>query len=53
MMQLIKVINTDEKLLQAEGIIYYIMRNNNNLKNMLIKEYEINANKLPFILIVK
>lgn len=52
-MQLIKVINTDEKQFRAEGVIYYIIRNNNNLKNMLIKEYEINADKLPFILIAK
>jgi len=53
MIQLTKLINTDEILLRAEGIIYYIMRNNNKLNNMLIKEYEINADKLPFILKVK
>ncbi len=52
-MHLIKVINNDEKLLRAKGKIYYIMSNNNNLKNMLIKEYEIYADKLPFILKVK
>ncbi len=40
----------DEKLLRAQGAMFILMRNNENLKKMLMKEYEKNKEFLPFIL---
>lgn len=43
-------INKDEKLLRAQGAMYQLMRNNDNLKQMLKTEYERQKDYLPFIL---
>ncbi len=43
-------IDKDEKLLRAQGAMFILMRNNENLKKMLMKEYEKNKEFLPFIL---
>lgn len=43
-------IDKDEKLLRAQGAMFLLMRNNENLKKMLIAEYERNRENLPFIL---
>ncbi|MEX2594527.1 MAG: hypothetical protein WD426_17285 [Anditalea sp.] len=43
-------IDPEEKLLRAQGAMYFLMRNNNNLKLMIKSEYERNKNYLPFVL---
>lgn len=43
-------IDKNEKLLRAQGAIFLLMRNNENLKRMLQAEYEKHKNYLPFIL---
>lgn len=40
----------EERLLRAQGAMYLLMRNNENLKKMLKSEYEINKDYLPFVL---
>ena len=45
-------IDEEERLLRAQGGLYVIMRNNQNFKEMLIEEYEINKGFLPFVLII-
>jgi hypothetical protein len=40
----------DEKLLRAQGGMFLLMRNNENLKKMLISEYEQKKEYLPFVL---
>jgi hypothetical protein len=40
----------DEKLLRAQGAMYLLMRNNENLKKMLLSEYQTNKTYLPFVL---
>jgi len=46
-------IDKDEKLLRAQGAIFMLMRNSENLKIMLKTEYERQKEFLPFILIEK
>jgi hypothetical protein len=41
----------DEKLLRAQGGMFLLMRNNENLKKMLVNEYEKKKEYLPFVLI--
>ena len=43
-------IDNDENLLRAQGAMFIMMRNNENLKNMLIEEYEKKKDYLPFVL---
>ena len=43
-------IDNDERLLRAQGAMFFLMKNNENLKKMLISEYEKNKENLPFIL---
>lgn len=43
-------IDKNEKLLRAQGAMFLLMRNNENLKKMLRSEYEKQKNMLPFIL---
>ena len=43
-------IDREERLLRAQGAMFLIMRNNENLKRMLLKEYEENKNFLPFVI---
>jgi hypothetical protein len=43
-------IEKNEKLLRAQGAMFFLMRNNDNLRTMLKIEYERNAENLPFIL---
>ncbi|MDD4645653.1 MAG: hypothetical protein PHY99_06660 [Bacteroidales bacterium] len=43
-------INKDEKLLRAQGAMFLLMRNNENLKKMLKTEFEKQKENLPFIL---
>lgn len=43
-------IDKNERLLRAQGAMFLLMRNNENLKNMLLKEYERNKDNLPFVL---
>lgn len=43
-------IDKDEKLLRAQGAMFLLMRNNENLKKMLKSEYERKKDYLPFIL---
>lgn len=43
-------IDKDEKLLRAQGAMFLLMRNNENLKKMLKSEYEKQKEYLPFIL---
>lgn len=43
-------IDKNEKLLRAQGAIFLLMRNNENLKKMLKSEYEKQKDYLPFIL---
>lgn len=45
-------IDKDEKLLRAQGAMFLLMRNNENLKKMLKSEYEKQKDFLPFILTV-
>ena len=46
-------IDKQEKLLRSQGAIFLLMRNNENLKNMLLSEYEKKKEYLPFILTEK
>lgn len=43
-------IDKEEKLLRAQGAIFLLMRNNDNLRKMLKTEYERKKDYLPFIL---
>lgn len=43
-------VDNKEKLLRAQGAVFMLMRNNENLKKMLLVEYEKNKDWLPFIL---
>jgi len=43
-------IDKNEKLLRAQGAMFLLMRNNENLKKMLKSEYEKQKEYLPFIL---
>lgn len=43
-------IDRDEKLLRAQGAMYFIMYSNENLKRMLISEYNLHIDDLPFVL---
>jgi hypothetical protein len=43
-------IDKNERLLRAQGAMYLLMRNNENLKKMLKSEYEKQKDYLPFIL---
>jgi len=43
-------IDENERLLRAQGAMYFLMRNDKNLKKMLRHEYEVNKENLPFIL---
>jgi hypothetical protein len=46
-------IDKTEKLLRAQGAMFLLMRNNENLKKMLKSEYEKQKDYLPFILTEK
>jgi len=46
-------VDRNEKLLRAQGGMFLLMRNNENLKKMLKSEYEKNKENLPFILKAK
>ncbi|MDR2009903.1 MAG: hypothetical protein LBQ22_05430 [Bacteroidales bacterium] len=46
-------IDQNERLLRAQGAMFLLMRNNENLKKMLKSEYEKNKEYLPFILAEK
>lgn len=43
-------IDNKEKLLRAQGAMFFLMRNNEKLRLMLKSEYEKNKDNLPFIL---
>lgn len=43
-------LNKDEKLLRSQGAMYFLMKNSEPLKNMLIFEYERQKGNLPFVL---
>ena len=43
-------IDKDERLLRAQGAMFFLMRNNETLKKMLKSEYEKQKDFLPFIL---
>ncbi|MDT8308312.1 MAG: hypothetical protein RQ866_02205 [Bacteroidales bacterium] len=43
-------LDREEKLLRAQGAMFFLMRNNENLKSMLKSEYEKKKEHLPFIL---
>lgn len=43
-------LDKDEKILRAQGALFLLMKNNENLQNMLIEEYELNKERLPFYL---
>ena len=43
-------IDDNDKLLRAQGAMYMFMRNNENLKELLILEYKKKKEYLPFIL---
>jgi hypothetical protein len=43
-------IDKNEELLRAQGAMFFLMRNNENLKKMLLSEYEMNKEFLPFII---
>lgn len=43
-------IDKDEKLLRAQGAMFLLMRNNENLKKMLKSEYEKQKDYLPFVI---
>lgn len=43
-------IDKDERLLRAQGAMFLLMRNNENLKKMLKSEYEKQKDYLPFVL---
>lgn len=44
-------VEPEEKLLRAQGAMYMLMRNNESLRAVLIKEYEEKKQYLPFVLI--
>lgn len=46
-------ISNEEKLLRAQGAMYMFMRYNENLKELLVFEYEKNKGYLPFVLEIK
>ena len=51
--QLYKVnlgIDEHERLLRAQGAMYFLMRNDKNLEKMLRREYKLNRKNLPFVL---
>ena len=51
--QLYKVnlgVDENERLLRAQGAMYFLMRSDENLIKMLRSEYELNKDNLPFIL---
>jgi hypothetical protein len=43
-------VDNSERLLRAQGGMYFLMRNSENLKKMLRSEYELNKDILPFTL---
>lgn len=43
-------LDDSEKVLRAEGALYLLMKTNENLKNMLLEEYELKKELLPFYL---
>jgi len=43
-------IDKEERLLRAQGAVYFQMFNNKNLREMLLFEYELNKEYLPFVL---
>jgi hypothetical protein len=43
-------VDRSERLLRAQGAMYFLMRNSENLKKMLRSEYELNKVILPFAL---
>jgi len=43
-------LDENEMILRAEGALFLLMKNNENLQNMLIEEYELNKDILPFYL---
>lgn len=43
-------IDPQEKLLRAQGALFFLMRNNERLQKMLVEAYEKDSNSLPFIL---
>lgn len=45
-------IDKHERLLRAQGAMCLLMKMNENLKNMLLKEYETNKDHLPFVLLL-
>lgn len=44
-------IDREEKLLRSQGALYFIMKNSENLRNMLKYEYNQKKDYLPFVLI--
>lgn len=44
-------LDKDEKLLRAQGAMFFLMRKNENLKKMLLSEYEKQKDSLPFVLV--
>ena len=40
----------DDRLLRAQGAMYMFMRNNDNLKELLLVEYEKKKKYLPFVI---
>ena len=46
-------IDKDEKLLRSQGALYFIMRNNEILNQLLRKEYDRQKDNLPFVLVDK
>ena|ERR1700722_15300453 len=43
-------IDEHERLLRAQGAMYFLMRNDKNLEKMLRAEYKANKKNLPFVL---
>jgi hypothetical protein len=43
-------VERDARLLRAQGAMFAIMRNNEQLREMLISEYEERKDYLPFVL---
>jgi hypothetical protein len=43
-------VDEDEMILRAQGALFLLMKNNENLQNMLLEEYELNKDVLPFYL---
>ncbi|MPN29331.1 hypothetical protein SDC9_176784 [bioreactor metagenome] len=43
-------VSREERLLRAQGAMFLLMKNNDNLKKILIDEYKANIKYLPFIL---